>query len=856
MGRTVHPQLGGRPVLGGCCAAMLMLPVAALAQKADAGEPRAAKDEIIITSKRPRGSAVGEAEPIAILDSERLGTISAATVGELMQRLKAITTSTSGGEPVLLLNGRRVASPNEVYSLPTEAIERTEVLPEQEAPRFGLPPTVRVVNFITKKRFRALMAQQLAGATTDGGGATNYVEATATRIDGPRRATLNVSHFRHTPVFQRQRSIVPDPDILFSTGGTVAGLDGTSLDPRLDAIAGRPVRAAAVPGDPATRQVLAAYAEAPHAEDIGAYRTLVPRKDTVRLDGTFATPITRRIDGSLNLTMEAERISGLSGLAQAQLRVPGDTPALPFADDVLLYRYLPEAVLRQAGTSLNLHAAGTLQGGVDRWQWSLTTSYDRIRATARSEQGVPLDALQAAIDAGGDPLQPLSPALAAGRLTVRSRTVTGTLLAKATANGPALRLPAGEAQITVAADYARARSDAQLLGQTDATPDLARTTRGASVHADVPIASAERDVLGFLGRLAANGTIGTSEVSGFGRLVSASYGLTWTPAPALQFTAAFNDARTAPEIGMLTNPVITTANVPFFDFTTGSTALVTLVGGGNAALAPERRRTTTLGVMLRPIKDKELRFNVDYLDTRISDQAAYLQGLTPAFQQAFPGLFVRDPAGALVRVDLRPVNLAEEHERKLRFGVNLFTQLGRAPAPVVPAKGADPAAGPPPAPPKPRPTLFAAITTNWRLSDRLSLLPGSASLDLLDGASLTGGEGRARWDVDANFYGSYDALGLGFYARINGPSRVRSDLAASDLRFSGRNWIVAYGSLDAGKLIDDRWAQRLTLTLTVENLLNDRVEVRDRNGFTPNRFQRGYLDPLGRSIRLGVRKLF
>ena len=43
---------------------------------------------------------------------------------------------------------------------------------------------------------------------------------------------------------------------------------------------------------------------------------------------------------------------------------------------------------------------------------------------------------------------------------------------------------------------------------------------------------------------------------------------------------------------------------------------------------------------------------------------------------------------------------------------------------------------------------------------------------------------------------------------------------------------------------------------TVENLLNDRIDVRDRTGATPNRFQAAYLDPIGRSIRLGVRKLF
>ena len=48
----------------------------------------------------------------------------------------------------------------------------------------------------------------------------------------------------------------------------------------------------------------------------------------------------------------------------------------------------------------------------------------------------------------------------------------------------------------------------------------------------------------------------------------------------------------------------------------------------------------------------------------------------------------------------------------------------------------------------------------------------------------------------------------------------------------------------------------MSLQFTVENMLNDRIQVRDRTGATPNRFQAAYLDPLGRSVRLGLRKLF
>jgi len=48
----------------------------------------------------------------------------------------------------------------------------------------------------------------------------------------------------------------------------------------------------------------------------------------------------------------------------------------------------------------------------------------------------------------------------------------------------------------------------------------------------------------------------------------------------------------------------------------------------------------------------------------------------------------------------------------------------------------------------------------------------------------------------------------------------------------------------------------MMLQFTVENLLNNRINVRDRLDRVPNRFQAAYIDPLGRSVRLGLRKLF
>lgn len=817
-------------------------------------------NEVTVLGKRIPGSVIGAVAPVAVLDAKAMESLGVTSLADLLKKVKSLTSSASGGEPVMLLNGRRVSGFSEFQSLPYEAMERIEVLPEQEAARFGYPPTVRVMNFITKKKFRAVTAFFLPGVTTEGGGGTNYAEVTSARIDGPRRLTFNVSHLRQDPVLQSQRDIVPDPETLFATTGNVTGVNGASLDPRLDALAGRGVTVAGVPTDPAARRSLAAYANSPAAiTDLGPYRTLQPLSDTIHSEVSLASPIGKTLSGSLILSMDANQTRDMNGLAPALLRVPGGLGALPFADDTLLYRYLPGSVLHQRTTSMTLHGGGTLSGDVRRWSWAVTGNYDRVVSRSSSETGVPLGALQASVDAGGDPMAAIDPATAALRTRNRSRAASDTLGVKATANGPVARLPAGEAMLTVTTDYSRIDSDANtnlalVAGAADA---VGRTTRGASVNASVPLASAREGSLSFLGEMQLSGMAGVSQVSDFGRLGTSNLGLNWTPFRALQLNASVNVAQAAPAVTQLVAPVTATPNTPFFDYVTGRSTLVTTIFGGNPDLAPEKRRITTLGIAVQPIKDKEMRLGLDYLDTRIDNQAASLGGATPAFQRAFPDLFTRDALGQLTRVDLRPVNLAFERERKLRLTVDLQTQLGKSPPPPAAQPPADAAKTlPPPRPRRQPPSLWLSATTNYRLEDRLTLRDGGAVLDLLDGATLNGTGGRPRWEVELNGNVSYGLFNLGVFGRVQGATRIRSDIAASDLRFSGRTWLVLYSFIKMDKIVAKPWAKGLNVNVTVENILNDRITVTDRDGRTPNRFQPALIDPLGRSIRVGVRKLF
>ena len=836
-----------RHVLAGIA---LLCPAIVSAQE---GEPPA-RDDIVVTGKRLPGSVIGETEPVAILDAAGMRALGVTSLSDMLRLLKPLTTSASGGDPVFLLNGRRISGYGEIQSLPPEAMERTEILPETEAARFGFPSTVRVVNFITKAHFRALAVEEGAGTTTDGGGGVALLQLGSTRIDHGRRQSLAINYDRQDPLTASRRPTLPDTGSLFDGIGTIAGAGGGSIDPALDALAGRTVANAAVPADPASRGALAGYTGAPRVFDLAPYQS-VPSRDTLKVDGTQAVPIGRSVMASLNLTMEAKRGAGLAGLPRAVLRVPAGNPASPFARDVLLYRYLTEAApLVQRTSGLDLHAGSTVQGSVKRWQWTVTGSYDRARASVAADQGIVLDGRQAAIDAGGDPFAAFTPADTAHRIVTRSRTVTGTIVGTATANGPVFALPAGDAQMTVTGNYARSTSSGMLAGEGIPAAGVRRITGGASVNIDLPIAAASRGVLDAIGSLSANGTIGLSAVSDYGSLVNGYAGLTWTPDAPVQVTASINTTQTPPAIGLLTTPVVTVPNVPYFDFVTGDSALVTVLTGGNAALAPERRRISTVGASWKPVKAKELRLNLDYVETRIEEQTSYLSGATPGLQAAFPDRFGRDAAGRLLAVDLRPVNLTREVERKVQGKVSLWTQIG--PEPKSPA---DPATkdAPPPPPPRPRPMVYGFATVTARIDDRLILRPGQPQLDLLGGDTLVGSGGRPRYEAQGNIGGSYGPVQGGLFAMWQGPTRIRSAIAAADLRFSAKTFLALYATIDAARLASRAdWAAKTTFQLNVQNLLNDRIAVRDRNGTVPYRFQPAFLDPYGRIVRLSVRKLF
>ena len=848
-----------RTVLRAACASSIMaLAVGAspaLAQPAPAAEPPQPladvpydPNEIVVIGERR--SASKTIQPLATFDENAIAATGATSIAELMKVIGPVAKSADGGEPILLINGQRVSGFQDLGSLPPEAIEKVEVLPEPAALKYGFPPTRRVMNFITKRHFQQTHVGAGVGTTTRPGSRLATANVGFTRIEKDARITVGLERQHTGSLMQSERDIAPDPDLLFDSVGNVSGLNGGQIDPLLSAAAGEPVLSAPVPLSAGNRTIggFARGANQPRLFDLGPYRTLSPHNDTTKGEASWANRIGKTLSGSVTLTAERSRDRVISGPAPVILTVPVGNPFSPFSGPVLLHRYLTEVdPLRQDQKTTKLHAGTMIRGAIAGWRWDVTTSFDQQLIDGTSENGIDTAAANAAIATGADPFAPLDPALLAGRLVDHAKLRTRSIATKGVITNSPIDLPAGAMTVTLSGEAERSSADSTTRGANPFELHLARLRTEGSAAIDVPIASKSQKVLEWIGDFSINASGNARSVGGFGALFDTTLGAAWTPIKGIQFLAQDKRGATAPALDQLSSPVVRMPNVAVFDFVSGRTELVTLTRGGNRDLKEQRKHVHSLSLNIKPFEKRELRLSTTYDDTTIRNQTGTVYALTEQVEAIMPDIYVRDASGTLVSASFQPTNFYLERQRTLSLTLNAFGMIGKAPSPDPKGKPVSPAA---------RPTYYAGMGPTLKLSDRLQLRPGTPVFDLLDGDTVVGG-GTSRFS--AFFYGGANYLGNGFSVdgwfqtgnRVNGPTPATTLKFAPIFKMNASVFVSVHHFLPK-----QDWTRKLQLKLEVSNLTDGRPRVRDALGRTPNRLQPDYLEPVGRTVRLSLRKLF
>jgi len=802
----------------------------AAAQAVD--DPDAEPDEeegetIVVTGQRQRGAVIGDIQPEVQFDRREIRALGAGSLSELLEAISPQTQSGRGreeGRPVTLVNGRRISSFAEIRDIPPEAIERIDVLPEEVALKYGYKADQKVVNFVLRRRFRAYTTELQGGLATDGGRESYGGELNYLQIDRSGRINLGAEYRRSNPLFESERDIIQ--------AEPVAGIE------------------------------------------LGRFRTLLPRTDSLELSGTLNRAVSETVNATLNGSFDVNSSTAFLGLPRPSLAPPG---------------------LRRESDTRAAHLGLSVNGAIAPWQWSLTGNLDRSASESETQTNLGTD---------------------------RSRSVSQIGNAELLLNGPLFNLPGGGVTAAARAGFdARGLSSRSDRAGLFTVRDLSRTREHAQVNVDIPIASRRRDVLQPLGNLSANLNAEVEHLSDFGTLRTLGAGLNWSPISEISLIASVTDEDGAPSMQQLGDPVQSTPGVRVFDFVRGETVEVTRIDGGNPALVADNRRVWKIGANVRPLAKKDLSISANYTSSRVVNAISGFPAATAEIEAAFPDRFQRDSDGRLLLIDTRPVNFARQERSELRWGFNLTLPIGKQPPPGQGrgrfGRGGQGAAGAPGAPAAPaagagqaRPAegqaapagqrgprgeggfrgggrggfgggrggfggglggrgagagrLQLALYHTWHFTDSVLIRPGVPELDFLDGSAGSSRGGRPRHELE--FQGGLFKNGLGARLTANWQSStfVRGGALAGggtgdDLFFDDFATVNLrlFADLGLQKFARERpFLRGMRVSLSIDNLFDARQQVRDRLGVTPISYQPGYLDPLGRSVRLSVRKLF
>lgn len=221
--------------------------------------------EVVVTAERPRGSVLGDVSSERTFSPLEVRAFGVSNIGELIQVLGPQVSSNRGREdsgPVTLLNGRRVSSFAEVARIPTEAIERIDVFPEELALTYGYRADQKVVNIVTFERFKSRTGQITYGLPTEGGRDTTDINAGYFAIRGDTR---------------------------FNFGADYSRSDALSES------------------DSGVRQPLG-------TPDLGRFRTLLPETERLTLNGLASGQVMKGVSSTLNGRVEASKSESLLGL--------------------------------------------------------------------------------------------------------------------------------------------------------------------------------------------------------------------------------------------------------------------------------------------------------------------------------------------------------------------------------------------------------------------------------------------------------------------------------------------------------------------------------------------------------------
>lgn len=807
------------------------------------------------------------------LGEEDLAAYGANTVGDLLSKVVPDIDSSEQG-PVILINGRPAAGIRSVNDLPPEVVARMQVLPPQAASAIGEDPNRRVINVVLRPELRQGTGNLTAKGSTAGRGFSSNADFSMVKLKGNNFDNLSLQVQKIEPLLEAHRNIVSVPlGVPYDLQGNVVPwpATGSEIDANLSAMAGETVTVAGIPAG-MTAPTLGDFlplANTPNTSDVGRYRTLIGDSYNLGMNGNLSRSLPRNISFNLNAYLSHNESSSLTGITPSLLHVPSASPFSPFASDVSVARYLG-GPLHQDGTRTQGNVSANFNLQLGKWRLMTDTSFGLQRSVTDSERRVDTGGMQAAIDAGTlNPFEEFPVETLGEMLSDRARGRGHSLSTRLQISGALFDLPAGRANANLSAQLQRSEQRSRTTGTINITSNRKRTDMVANGSLQLPLLG-NPTPQGFAVGAELNGS--ARDVSGSGTMVNWGTGLNWRYSNRGNLRVAFNRENVAPYPEALSAPIVTIDDYRTYDFIRQETVLVRYITGGFPDLRTEKRNIINASGQIRPFKAIDFTLNAQYTRTMYYDPMSGLPAPSEAVQAAFPDRFRRDAEGRLYEVDARMVNFERTRNEQLRIGGSFRRTFGATsgaaspgtaissgqiitsgdlPASFMMAQGAESLSGA-------GWRLNANFNHQWQLAYKRLMRPGVPVVDLVAGGAGSG-TGQPRHRFQSTIGLAYNGTGL----QLNGgwssatyiiagtstdPTRIDF---GSVLRFNLQAFTNLGTLYPASKPL-----KGVRISLTVDNLLDQKQRVTDQNGETPLRYQPWLIDSLGRVVSLSFRKAF
>ncbi|MCK0533214.1 TonB-dependent receptor [Sphingobium sp. MAH-33] len=810
-------------------------PAALMAQTASQEPPVQIDEgeEIVVTGQPQRGAVLGNIKPEQQLSSADIRALGVTSISEMITELSAQTN----GTPVVLLNGKRISSFSEIQDIPSEAVARVDILPEQVALSYGYAPTQKVANIVLRQRFRAELADLRAATTTDGGRESGSAEAGLLRIRGDNRFTLNVKYNAAASLLESQR-----------------GIERTVSNPALI--------------------------------DVTRFRTLSPATESISANATYARAL-----GGMSMTVngrvELSDNDSLQGLSAAAL-------AAPIGDGPRYAEFLRDNRLDQQIRGTTGHLGLTFNGLLGKgWQWSFTgngdvsdtrtrtdrsSSTDRASARSRAVTGdlllsgpvfdLPAGAVKSSVRVGASAngFEAWSIRNGTERRNDYDRQIASgqvTLDLPITSKARGVLSAVGDIGINV-------NAAAQELSDFGTLSTLGYGVRWRPIPAVQLLVSANQDRAAPTGNQLSDPVIRTENIPVFdyqsGQTVFVTrvtggnaqlkesvrdqFRLSATvkpfDKPNLTLTATYLNSRTSNPIAAFPEP--TPAIEDAFDgrFTRVNGALTEIDARPINYLRSQSEQLRWGFDLSFPLKSRIQKLVEAWraAGAKPEDRPKELQDMRALFGN-------RGGRGAQRGQDGAPPPPAPNDSDHPR-GEGSFGGGGRPGGGFGgPGGGRGVGGG----------RLSFSLYHTWHFTESILIAPGVPELDLLNGDATGSSGGQPRHEVEARV--GYTNNGLGARLSVDWESGTHVDGAL------GGTSRLDFGSLATANLRlfanlgqmpslvkNHPFLRGSRVSIGIDNIFNTRRDVTNATGGTPLRYQPGYLDPLGRTISISFRKLF